>query len=277
MAVTAPHPLVRRFESAGLPLDLHDAPLVSARQAAADQVVQIDISRFSSGRHREERFRLWLGGAGNRVEVQGVERHLSQLVLMIHEPRRRFEVAIGPFAPVPPGLRVVREEGRRRWVEQWTDDAKRHFLCGKDEQHLFVAQLPRAVSTVRQAHETLRNPRLDAAERDSPSRTVRQGEWFFVALTPAEEASVTARVGARAIVRRNAGLAQVARVGRRGRPHVAQETVALLTEPEHATRVYVRGAVRHPDHRTVFFHTWRRVFANSEVQASAAQGVLWVD
>jgi hypothetical protein len=35
--------------------------------------------------------------------------------------------------------------------------------------------------------------------------------------------------------------------------------------------------VRHPDHRTVFFHAWRRVFANTEVQATAAEGVLWVD
>jgi hypothetical protein len=277
MSLLASHPLVRRFELAGLPLVLRDAPLVSARQATADQVVQIDISRLPAGRRQDERFRLWLGATGNRVEVEGVERELSQLVLMIHEPRRRFEVAIGPFANVPVGARVVRKEGRRRWVEQWTSEAKRHFLCGKDEQHLFVAQLPKRVSTVRQAREALRNPHLDSVERGSPFRTVRQGEWFFVALTPAEEASVTARVGARAVVRRHAGLAQVARLGRRGRPHIAEETVALPDELGRELRVYVRGSVRHPDHRTVYFHAWRRVFANTEVQATAAQGVLWVD
>jgi len=42
-------------------------------------------------------------------------------------------------------------------------------------------------------------------------------------------------------------------------------------------RAYVRGAVRHPDHRTVFFHSWRLVVPNLEALEQPVEGIAWVD
>ncbi len=271
-------PIVEHFARAGLPLSVTAAPLTTSvgRRSiveTARDIVQLDIRREAP--HRE-RFRLWAGHPRNRILVEGIDRKLRQLVLLVDEPRRRFEVEI-PRGARANGARVIREIGRRRWIEQWTEGRKRHLLCGMDEAHLFIAGIPRAVSTVRDAHEALRNPGLDSAERHAPDKTVRQGEWFFVALDGAEEQAL-AHLERRAPIRRRIGIAAGGHLEHGGREHIADELLAGVLPPPYAPtpRVYVRGAVRHPDHRAVVFTRWRRVLPNAEAR-TAHEGVLWVD
>jgi hypothetical protein len=41
--------------------------------------------------------------------------------------------------------------------------------------------------------------------------------------------------------------------------------------------VYVRGRIRHPDHRTVVLHGWHRVVMNTESQSKAMRNVAFLD
>jgi hypothetical protein len=268
------HPLVSRFAEARLELRIARAPIVS-HGAGLEEIVQLDIAREARGRARIERFRVWPGHAQNRIEAVGLDRGLAQLVLMVHEPRRRFELEIPRGSRLAPGMRVIRDGRERRLVESFTSDRKRHFLCGMDEQHLFIAELPAGVSTVRAAHEILKDPRVTAAERAAPARTIRQGEWFFVALAPAEQRDVEAQVGRGHFTRKKTGIAEAAGIRRVGRPHVADEVFVVRSTD--APRAYVRGAVRHPDHRAVIFQQWRLVVPNREALERPVEGVAWVD
>lgn len=264
--------LVNRFAKARLPLALAAAPIARGG-GEISQIVQLDIERR---RPRKEQFLLWRGAKTNRVEALGVDRELQQLVLLVDEPRRRFEVEISPYVERPES-RIVRKEGRRRWIERWTNARKRHFLCGMDESHLFIAELSRGVSTVRDAHEVLRSPELDALERRAEGPIFRQGEWFFIPISVEEEAVVEAEAK-QGVVVRGRGIAQAARLMRGGRPHVADEVLvpARLDPRAPPSKIYVRGRVRHPDHKTVVLLHWHRVLANTERSANA-DGVYWVD
>jgi hypothetical protein len=41
--------------------------------------------------------------------------------------------------------------------------------------------------------------------------------------------------------------------------------------------VYVRGRVRHPDHRTIVLHQWHRVVMNTEGESKAMRNVAFLD
>ncbi len=264
----SPNHLLRHFEKAQLPLELVDRPFI--RGAGSSEIVQLDVAR-PDRRSRTERFLLFTGAAENRVEVEGIDPRQRQLVLMIHEPRRRFETLEAKRGRARKPSNAVREE-KTHWVlEHFTQSSKRHFLAGMDEQHLFIAQLPRATSTVWAAHQVLRSDELRRAEVGAFEKTLRQGEWFFVSLQPRELAEVereTSRPLAR--VRRDVGIAEAAGIRRGGRPHVADEVFVL------GSRAYVRGKVRHPDHATLELRAWRRAIANTE-SFSQPQGIGFVD
>jgi len=258
------HSLVDLFGRANLKLTLARGPLARTDTAA---IVQLDIARGKS--RSDEHFRLWPGASTNRIEVQGVDRGLEQLVLMVHEPRRRFEVEMDRRrAESNPELKIVRRNVKRAWVERFTDASKRHFLCGMDEQHCFIAQLPAGVSTVQRAHEVLRPVALDAK---TAGAAVRQGEFFFVEPTGGELKRYL-QLGRGIGWRTNVGIAQAAGWVRAGRQHVAE---AVWVLPEGV--VLVKGNVRHPDHQTQYFSDWRRVFQNREAYEAPPPGILWVD
>jgi hypothetical protein len=184
---------------------------------------------------------------------------------------------------------------------------KSRFLLGHDERHWFVAAIPEAtaVSTVTAAKEALK-PEI-VVEREAGVRTrvrtrrinkarVRQGEWFFV---PAR-----LRNFAPLLILGNEPL----RRGR-GKPHVCQELYRMggetvyvnrrnpngITAVEFAQlgkrrqkregwrlmvrdpRVFVRGTVRHPDHKTIFLDGWHEVFMNTETRAAAMRNVAFLD
>jgi hypothetical protein len=181
------------------------------------------------------------------------------------------------------------------------DGEKPRYLCGHDERHWFVAAIPEAtpVSTVEDAKLALRPAEIDIVGSDF----VRQGEWFFV---PAPRF----RPGSLQPIRRKE---PISRGG--GTPHVAEEAVrtggTVVYIPQNPTRqsarhargyaepemrnlalahprwrwvsmlrdpeLYVRGAVRHPDHATITLRGWHRVYMNTESQARAAAHVVFLD
>ncbi|HEY1954362.1 MAG TPA: hypothetical protein VGH28_02090 [Polyangiaceae bacterium] len=246
--------LESRFAAAKLACAVTAQPIERARAGESVDVVQIDIARV----RKLEEFRVWRGAAGNRVEVTAIDRALRQLVLLVWEPERAFHVTVARnFAPQPRG-KIVSEDKYRRVIEQFTVSRRRHFLCGMDESHLFIAQLPRPVPTVADARRALR-PTEIAPE------TKRQGEWFFVEPTAEDLAEID-----RALVRERMGIAAGGGLVRAGRQHVAAEFCTARG------RIFVRGAIRHPDHRTVRFRHWMRAVPNTEAFEQPA-GVRWVD
>jgi hypothetical protein len=156
-----------------------------------------------------------------------------------------------------------------------------------DERQLFIAQLPRGVSSVRDAHASLKTTSVTFAEGKTDGRTVRQGEWFFV--NPTSEERLTLMEAIRknlVVVHHKVRISRDPRGVDGGKPHVADELVRYFgKELEHGfavreMEVFVRGKVRHSDHATVKFGDWRKVIRNAERQQQpgfSPTGVFWVD
>ena len=257
--------LSRPFASLGLRLDLPARPIV----ALSPEIFQMDIARPRGG----ETFRLWKGHESNAVRVTDSDKERQQLVLLVQEAPRAFvhRLAKGGRSAPPPEfreLRVVRETETHWTFERWTPSTMRRFLCGMDERHLFIAQFDGG-TTVKDAHRKLKPQEVLEADRSAPGRTLRQGEWFFVSLSAAESRFLSDRLrSVPYLVRKFESL------GGNGRPHVADEVVRTDRE-----RVYARGRVRHPDHKTLVLPEWCRVHRNAEIRTSqvGGNGVFWVD
>jgi hypothetical protein len=189
---------------------------------------------------------------------------------------------------------------------------KHKFLCGHDERHWFVAAVPEvaAVSSVATAMEALKPADVRRLQRElavKPRKRnrrrneafVRQGEWFFVPVgnnnVPNEN-----------LILRNEPLRRGS-----GKPHFVEELVrdggetvyvssqhpngltvdqyerAISRQPKlrqlrwvvqrRNPRVYVRGRVRHADHKTIVLREWHQVLMNTETQAVAMRNVAFID
>jgi hypothetical protein len=192
------------------------------------------------------------------------------------------------------------------------DDGKHKFLCGHDERHWFVAAVPERepVSSVATAMEALKPVEVRQRERAAAVKPrkrnrrrneafVRQGEWFFVPV-PAGT-----RLNERLILR-NEPLRRGA-----GKPHIVDELVRDggvmvyvstqhpngLTARQYETllsrqpsmrnlhwavqrrnsHVYVRGKIRHADHKTIVLDGWHQVLMNTETQSVAMRHVAFID
>lgn len=193
---------------------------------------------------------------------------------------------------------------------------KIRFLCGHDERHYFACGIPdRAkVSTVEEAQLALKPETVMRSERRAGVKhkhltrrktkgVVRQGEWFFVPRPGFEPKSAHP-------VRRYEPLSR----GRGSKPHIADEACTFggksvyvheqlaptgvdeakmreilrrevqqgRAEPNFTVRtrdarVFVRGHIRHPDHKTVHLPYWHEVFMNTESLSKAAKAVVFLD
>ena len=212
------------------------------------------------------------------------------------------EVAVLDVQPADRHLLLMVREGGE----------KHKFLCGHDERHWFVAAVPESapVGTVRQAKEALKPAEVQAAQASKGLRAEarnrrknaayrRQGEWFFL---PVPGFTVD-----EALVLRNEPITR----GNGGKPHWVEscyrtggETVHVcsrhpngVTPSQHEKilannpkakgwnwqvmrrnpGVYVRGSVRHADHKTIVLHGWHRVLMNTEGQSRAMRNVAFLD
>lgn len=280
--------LTKRFGNATLPLILAGQPFANSDE----DIFQMDILN----RGRTENFRLYPGHKDNQVHVQGTDKKLRQLVLFVREPKRSFEVVhpVGRWTKKEVVVESLRRSGATiarihptKVIERrTTPDSKRHYLCGHDESHLFIAQLPVGVSTVRDAHDALRAP--DARDKDAR----RQGEWFFIALTDGEEQIVEHAISQGLLLKdMPIGVAfdQPRTFGRRqrnkrkllaGHAHLAEEVIVIrhLAKASRSVDVYARGKIRHVDHKTIELRSWTRVARNNEpAQLTGGHGIHWID
>lgn len=167
----------------------------------------------------------------------------------------------------------------------------------------------RGVSNVRTALEALKPRAVRAAQRRRRVRFkdwvrrhtaayIRQGEWFFL---PAPGLTAAAQLLFHNEPLRRGG----------GKPHICEELYRVggttvyvcgrypngLTEREYhdlltrqpmarkwtwqlmrrAPRVYVRGRIRHADHKTVVLPFWHEVQMNTETQSRAMRNVAFLD
>jgi hypothetical protein len=280
--------LTGRFGEAGLELRLADAPFQMGRGAA--EIFQMDIRRAKSHDAKSEFFLAWPGSDPSSAMVLAADRRLRQVVLSVREPERVFEEFIPSHMVraaaskevlaarlgVRPALIVVRDGAN--YLRRVTPASARHVLAGRDERQLFMCQLPERVTSVKQAHDALRAPEATGKSRSALTRPVRQGEWFFLVATDEELRSLEAAVRkSRAVIRKKAAINSF--IPRAGKPHVADEIVRVTFPGSFGdVRVFVRGAIRHPDHHTLRITQWRRVVRNREMDVGRSPlGGTWID
>jgi len=199
--------------------------------------------------------------------------------------------------------KIVQKNGK--WfLRQETPDTKRHYLFGMDERHYFVCQLPKPATTVNDAHRVLKDGSVVEREKKNPREVARQGEWFFLRPTDEEKALLDRELKAnRVVVLRKVSIG--AQTGfTLGRPHTADElaitgvktgktqkvqtrraldpgeVVRIDEVPEVLRTVFIRGKVKHVEHKTVEFRDWVKVVRNTEIRErgpSFFNGIRWID
>lgn len=239
---------------------------------------------------RGEHFTMRIGDNSQIPEAE-VRRRMdpSNIQVLDSQPQDRHLV-----------LQVVLGEGRDRQVDK--------FLMGHDERHWFMARVSDSVTTVQQAkldlqpaavEQEIKRKRVKRSKRTRRRNAafLRQGEWFFLPTDFVPDDKT--------IVSRNEPLVR----GGGGKPHIAEHACrvggrTVMVNHKYApngismdeynklrnqmrddpdfrrsgswnamTRdagVYVRGAIRHPDHKTLKLKRWYRVVPNTEQRRDVA-------
>ncbi len=244
-------------------------------------------------------------------EVSGGWRRPSGIDIGNDRKGEFFDIRLLPGEHVEYEVVDLRADARHLLLLARRGEKKEKFLCGHDERHWFVCAVPgKAVAGVSTAMRALQPPLVRRAMHLNLRRDknrfrrrneafVRQGEWFFV---PQPEIPLT-----QSAMLRNEPL----RRGAGSKPHVCQyafrvggRTVmvcfnrpagismsdyeTLLHENPKARKwgwqpmvrdpqLYVRGSVRHKDHRTVVLDGWHRVVMNTEGEAPWVHNVVFLD
>lgn len=195
---------------------------------------------------------LRVRSAGNAFEID-VRREGDREIYQLQYPLG--ETIQAEVLDVKPRLRHLVLD-----VTGWRLPVSGRYLCGHDERHWFVASLPfgRRTATVHGAMEALK-PAIVQREQErkgvrhrryrrKTAAYVRQGEWFFLPRPMMHVGEVATRNG------------QLVRPG--SKPH----RVEWLYRPEGGSATFVRGAVSHPDHATIYLQVWHRVVQNAEAE-----------
>ncbi|HYO63649.1 MAG TPA: hypothetical protein VER08_08410 [Pyrinomonadaceae bacterium] len=223
-----------------------------------------------------------------------------------------FDIRVNPDEAVEYEVVDLRAEMQHLLLMSRQGEEKEKFLCGHDERHWFVCAVPGAsVSSVTDAMAALQPPEVRRAVARQLKRAknrfrrrneafVRQGEWFFI---PVRDR----RPFAPRLILRNEPLSR----GGGSKPHVCEELArnggelvyVCAQRPNGVTAaqyrklldgnakargwnwramrrdmsVFVRGRVRHADHKTVVLRGWHRVVMNTEREAPAMRHVVFLD
>jgi hypothetical protein len=232
---------------------------------------------------------------GARLKIQGLDtRQRGRVRIDVDTDRRGEFFDVRCQDGLMPEVLDVQPAVRHLVLMVRDGSAKNKYLLGHDERHWFAAAIPDSnVRDVKTAMASLKPLEIEGRT------TIRQGEWFFV-----PDASFDIGTGA---ICRNEPLSR----GRGSKPHICEElsrrggTVVMiswdnpvgitLTEYEKLiaanekarhmswrrmvrdAEVYVRGKVRHPDHKTVYLFGWHRVYMNRERFARHAPQVAFLD
>jgi hypothetical protein len=302
--------LINGFTKAGLHLEVLDAPIRNG--LGMENIVQIDIRRgYKTKELRNEWFRIY-PGKDTMIQVRGTDKKLKQLVLLVKESKQEFHETI-PLNNRTKSRKnwlqnflnennltkkdVVLQKKDELIIKRFTPAETRYFLMGVDERQLFIAQLTAPAVTVAEARKLLGRSVQFAEGKRRGSSIDRQGEWFFL------ETSQDQRQTLDTLLKKNLLVVQKKQVigdhmGRGGNPHTVDELIATGDRPDNVEtleimnglrhgknkdlpypirerKVFIRGRVRHQDHKTITFHQWREVVANNEgATAPEARGRL---
>jgi len=294
--------LKEKFEKVGLNVVLETAPIRKGR--GMNDIFQLDIQRNIKGTSRWEKFRIYPGHPDNIVQVRDIDKDSKQVLLLVQEPVREFDnvVPITRFntfkrikeeAEKRRGILRIYKQGKEAHVIMKAPGGKRYFLLGVDERQLFIAQLKGAATSVEGAREQLGRSVQFADGSRRTSSLDRQGEWFFLETNQSTRDAIEKAIRqTRTAIHRKVNVGTfLNRPG--GNPHIANEIVILPTNERDKiermagasprrllrNRVFVRGSIRHKDHKTVTFSQWREVIANNEgdTAMATANGVFWID
>jgi len=299
--------LVEQFKKSGLVLKITNEPI---SRTSNDDIFQMDVGRKVTGTRRTEWFEIWPGHDDNKIQILDIDNKLNQILLLVHEPERSFETEekkqSGKWRTLPDERREqlkqdwnvkFRETSTHFIITEKTDSRVRHFLMGVDERQLFVAQLTEGVTNINVARSLLGNTVRfhEGVRKMSPKR---QGEWFFLKATQEQEELIEVF-----IQKNKAWIVDKANIGQyagrpRGNPHVADELIVITddeatverlgwskgrrkrnpkgTLPVRYNQVYVRGKIRHIDHKTIKYSHWYQVILNNEGATESATQT-WID
>lgn len=262
-----------------------------------EDIFQLDIRRTLKGPRRTEYFLLWPGHKDNTIQITAKSPKYGQLVLTVKEPKRTFLVELDKYSlsrlklvgvdnfknTLPRGQKLVRKDAKF-YIQNTTPDSTRHYLLGLDERQLFIAELRGGATSMEKAFAQLKPTTVSFAEERARGKTVRQGEWFFLHPTADEDLILKEYLrSSTKIVYKKAPVGKFAgRTG--GKPHIADELVTCSgVRLQHGFQirprgnVFVRGAIRHPDHETIKFASWRKVILNTEKNTGGPAGSTWID
>ena len=213
-----------------------------------------------------------------------------------------LKISHNKFAPLD--LQIINLQPKNRHLlllaKEKESKMKDKLLCGHDERHWFVSTLRSEVpiSNVDQAMESLKPRQVLASQYQKKVRKknwhkrhnqgfIRQGEWFFLPRPKFELPNDSLMI-------RN----EPFRRNWRGKPHIIEEVIRTGGEKVHVCskfptgisersyqkqlkqnpslkyenwrimqknpEVYVRGKVRHSDHKTIILPFWHLVVMNQE-------------
>jgi hypothetical protein len=253
---------------------------------------RVDVTSHSGGRYEPRRLELDI-----RQEAREAYFYI----------RHRWDIRMEVLDVVPHDRHLLLRATDERTRNRRNDVSQ--FLCGHDERSWFVAAIPESdrVMTVQGAKDALKPQAVWDAMRDADvpmherdgrvtDAFIRQGEWFFL---PRPEMEVSEHVALRhEPIQRGAG-----------RPHICQflyreDGEEVYVSPAHPggltraeyyrlpraerygrrwsvmrrdARVFVRGAIQHPDHAGVFLWCWHEVVPNRETEAVAMSELAFLD
>lgn len=256
------------------------------------------------------------GQIGARVKIFGPSPRVrrSGIDILTDKNGEYFSIRIGEIESVSYEVVDLKPDMRHLLLMARRENSKEKFLCGHDERHWFVCAVPgRSTNNVVGAMEALQPEfvrgrilrdfcrRKDILKRRNAA-FVRQGEWFFV---PVSELSINPTFANP--IHKNEPITR----GRGSKSHICEEVFRgggelvwvcstypsgisqkryaelLKTTPEAArwrwqtfvrdAKVFARGTVRHPDHKTIVLSGWHRVLMNTENEAPGMQHVVFLD
>ncbi len=303
---TQPQNIIKQFNKSGLDLIIRDKPFRLFGNNT--RIFQMDVLRKVEGTRRTEWFEMFLGEGDVNVQIIDTDKTKCQVLLLVQEPERTFEITERKihWGKKPAERRIelkeagdkFREDKSNFYIQQKTQSDKRHFLMGIDERQLFVAQLTRGVTNITDARRSLGST-VQFHEGKRKMTPNRQGEWFFIKATNQQKRDIKLLLSKHRIwIINKENIGKYA--GRpSGNPHIADEIVVIPTSrglveqckqskymrkhrpivqgdyPIRSQEVFVRGKIRHIDHKTIKYSHWYQVILNNENQTQATAS--WID
>ena len=262
------------------------------------------------GNEIEDKFRKM----GARVKVVGDRLAPLRIDVRHDKAGEYFDVRHDPAAvavqvvDVRPGERHLLLMARRLEPAKG-EPTNSKFLCGHDERAWFVAAVPESAraTSVQDAKDALKPGQVWASirrhgvpmknrDRRRTDAFFRQGEWFFLPrpwvtvddwLVLKDEpirrgagkphrCEFLYRIGGQAVYVHERHPNGLTLAEWRELPEIERNAPSWRVMQRDA-RVYVKGAIRHPDHATIRLPYWHEVVMNTETSARAMRNVAFLD